>query len=138
MSISYSTKLFVRPSRRRTSIWKKRWLVDHVPSTNIRYIVAHGHHRFWSDPKPDQVRGEVASWLAEHWDPNLSLVQWRRQLASEGWIAPSWPTRWHGRGLPAWADDVVSEELPPRWRRRKTSGWRYGFGRANDLDARTR
>jgi alkylation response protein AidB-like acyl-CoA dehydrogenase len=62
-------------------------------------------------PQPDQVRAEVASWLAEHWDPNLSLVQWRRQLASEGWIAPSWPTRWHGRGLPAWADDVVSEEL---------------------------
>jgi alkylation response protein AidB-like acyl-CoA dehydrogenase len=61
--------------------------------------------------QPDEVRAEVAGWLRQHWDPSLSLVEWRRLLAKDGWIAPSWPVRWHGRGLPAWAEDVVSEEL---------------------------
>ena len=60
---------------------------------------------------PEDVRSEVRQWLALNWDADLPLVEWRRKLAAEGWIAPSWPTRWHGRGLPAWADDIVNEEL---------------------------
>ncbi len=45
------------------------------------------------------------------WDPELSLVDWRKRVVSAGWGAPSWPGRWLGRDLPAWADDVVSNEL---------------------------
>ena len=60
---------------------------------------------------PDAVRAEVREWVAEHWDPDLALVEWRRRLAASGWGAPSWPTRWHGRGLAPWADDVVAGEI---------------------------
>jgi len=62
-------------------------------------------------PSPDAMRAEVDAWLAAHWDPALSLVEWRRLLADAGWGAPSWPEQWGGRGLPAWADDVVSRAL---------------------------
>ncbi len=32
-------------------------------------------------------------------------------LADSGWAVPSWPTGWHGRGLPAWADKLVADEI---------------------------
>ena len=57
------------------------------------------------------VAGEVASWVAAHWDPGLALVDWRRALVAAGWATPSWPARWGGRDLPRWADDVVAEAL---------------------------
>ncbi len=60
---------------------------------------------------PDAVRDEVRAWLEANWDPDLPLIEWRTRLAAAGWIAPSWPRRWHGRGLPPWSEDVVSGEL---------------------------
>jgi alkylation response protein AidB-like acyl-CoA dehydrogenase len=60
---------------------------------------------------PEGVQGEVRAWVDANWDPDLSLVEWRRRLAVAGWGVPSWPSRWHGRGLPAWADDVARAEL---------------------------
>jgi alkylation response protein AidB-like acyl-CoA dehydrogenase len=65
-------------------------------------------------PSPEALRAEVADWVAEQWDPELSLVEWRARLVAAGWAAPSWPVRWHGRGLPAWADAVVADELIAR------------------------
>jgi len=50
----------------------------------------------------DDVRAQVRGWLEEHWDPDLALVEWRKSLVASGWAVPSWPERWHGRGLPAW------------------------------------
>ncbi|HEV3225419.1 MAG TPA: acyl-CoA dehydrogenase family protein, partial [Acidimicrobiales bacterium] len=63
------------------------------------------------DRTPASLREEVAAWVAEQWDPDLSLVDWRRRLAASGWAAPSWPTRWHGAGLALWTDEVVSGAL---------------------------
>ncbi len=57
------------------------------------------------------VRSEVRAWATEHWDPTLSLRAWRTLLLESGWAVASWPKRWYGRDLPAWADDVVREEL---------------------------
>ena len=59
----------------------------------------------------DAVRAEVGAWVREHWDPSLTLRAWRTLLLESGWAVPSWPTRWYGRGLPAWADDVVRREI---------------------------
>src|SRR5690606_32063905 len=59
----------------------------------------------------EQVRAEVRAWLAEHWDPDLPLLEWRERLVASGWAAPSWPRRWFGRGLPEWAERVVGDEL---------------------------
>jgi alkylation response protein AidB-like acyl-CoA dehydrogenase len=64
-----------------------------------------------ADTTPDGVRTEVRAWVGEHWNPDLALIEWRGLLAGSGWGAPSWPTRWHGRGLPSWADDVVTAEI---------------------------
>ena len=56
------------------------------------------------------VRDEVRSWLAEHWDEELSRSEWLGLVADSGWAAPSWPTQWHGRGLdPAMTNIVLAE-----------------------------
>jgi alkylation response protein AidB-like acyl-CoA dehydrogenase len=60
---------------------------------------------------PAEVRAQVAAWLAEAWDPELSLREWRVRLADSGWACPTWPREWCGRGLPAAAASVVAEEL---------------------------
>jgi len=59
----------------------------------------------------DEVRAQVAAWLAEAWDPGLSLAQWRARLADSGWGCPAWPREWCGRGLPAAAAGVVAQEF---------------------------
>jgi alkylation response protein AidB-like acyl-CoA dehydrogenase len=59
----------------------------------------------------DATRREVTAWLAENWDPDLSLVQWRTRLVDSGWACPSWPTEWFGRGLSAAADAIVAHEI---------------------------
>ncbi len=58
-----------------------------------------------------QTRHEVCSWLEQHWDAELSLIEWRTLLADSGWACPSWPAAWCGRGLPAPAVEVVSDEI---------------------------
>jgi len=58
-----------------------------------------------------EVRADVRGWLAEHWDANLGLVQWRNLLADSGWGVPSWPEQWLGRGLPAEMEAVIGEEF---------------------------
>jgi alkylation response protein AidB-like acyl-CoA dehydrogenase len=59
----------------------------------------------------ESVRAQLARWVAEYWDADMPLRDWRRLLARSGWAVPSWPERWHGQALPAWADDLVAGEL---------------------------
>jgi len=61
--------------------------------------------------EPAAVATEVRDWIGEHWNPDLSLVAWRRLLLESRWACPTWPVEWHGRGLPPWADHVVATEL---------------------------
>ncbi|MFM9083873.1 MAG: acyl-CoA dehydrogenase family protein, partial [Actinomycetota bacterium] len=58
-----------------------------------------------------RLRRDVRALVARSWDPNLSLREWRTILVDSGWAMPSWPEQWHGRGLPAWADGIVRDEL---------------------------
>jgi alkylation response protein AidB-like acyl-CoA dehydrogenase len=60
---------------------------------------------------PDGLRAELADWVGQHWDPDQPLRDWRELLLQAGWAVPSWPRRWHGRGLPGWADELVAAEL---------------------------
>ncbi|HXB49700.1 MAG TPA: acyl-CoA dehydrogenase family protein [Streptosporangiaceae bacterium] len=60
---------------------------------------------------PDHIRAELADWVQQHWDAEMALRDWRGLLLQAGWAVPSWPRRWHGRGLPAWADELVASEL---------------------------
>jgi alkylation response protein AidB-like acyl-CoA dehydrogenase len=58
-----------------------------------------------------QVRAEARAWLEAHWNPELSLVEWRNKLADSGWGMPQWPREWYGRGLPVGLTRVVEEEF---------------------------
>jgi alkylation response protein AidB-like acyl-CoA dehydrogenase len=44
-----------------------------------------------------QIEQEVNSWLDEHWDPELSLAEWRTILVDGGWATPNWPSEFYGR-----------------------------------------
>ena len=63
------------------------------------------------DVTPENVRDEFTTWLAGNWNPDLSLREWRTLLCDSGWAVPHWPTQWFGRGLPAWAESIVSEQI---------------------------
>jgi alkylation response protein AidB-like acyl-CoA dehydrogenase len=58
-----------------------------------------------------EVRAEVRQWLADNWDPDMSLVKWRGLLADSGWGMPQWPEQWYGRGLSHSLVRVVEEEF---------------------------
>ncbi|KQU52357.1 hypothetical protein ASG84_25100 [Rhodococcus sp. Leaf278] len=58
-----------------------------------------------------ELREQVRQWVAENWDPDRSLVEWRTLLLDAGWAVPAWPQSWHGRGWPEWTDPVVTEEI---------------------------
>jgi alkylation response protein AidB-like acyl-CoA dehydrogenase len=58
-----------------------------------------------------ELRKAVRAWIATNWDPDVSLLEWRTRLVESGWAVPSWSSRWFGKGLPAWADKVVVDEL---------------------------
>ncbi len=59
----------------------------------------------------DAVRHAARTWLESNWNPETTLLGWRRQFVDSGWAVPSWDRAWCGRGLPAWADEIVAEEL---------------------------
>jgi alkylation response protein AidB-like acyl-CoA dehydrogenase len=61
--------------------------------------------------EPESVRADVRAWLAEHWDPDRPLREWRGLLVDAGWACPSWPRAWLGLDLPSWADDVASQVI---------------------------
>jgi len=66
---------------------------------------------FGPDALADDVRSELRTWIMTNWDPESSLLEWRRRLVDAGWAAPTWPQRWYGRDLPSWADSLVHKEL---------------------------
>ncbi len=57
------------------------------------------------------VREEVRAWLAENWDPDLTLAQWWDRLAESGWAVPTWPEEWYGKGFTRDLAAAVSEEI---------------------------
>ena len=59
----------------------------------------------------DSVRGELKSWLADAWDPDLTVSEWWARLADSGWAVPTWPSEWLGRDLPREFAGIVTEEL---------------------------
>jgi alkylation response protein AidB-like acyl-CoA dehydrogenase len=58
-----------------------------------------------------EIVAELDAWVSANWNPDTSLRAWRDRLAEAGWAVPSWPKRFGGRDLPAWADDLVVSRL---------------------------
>jgi alkylation response protein AidB-like acyl-CoA dehydrogenase len=65
-------------------------------------------------PSPEALRRELEDWLDDNWDPDVSLIEWRRRLVEARWATPSWPVRWHGRGWPVWTDEIAAATLSGR------------------------
>jgi alkylation response protein AidB-like acyl-CoA dehydrogenase len=59
----------------------------------------------------DLVRDEVRSWLADNWDPDITVAEWWDRLCDSGWAMPTWPEEWFGKGLPRELAGAVNAEL---------------------------
>ena len=57
------------------------------------------------------VRRAVREWLADEWDPDVGLREWRERLCVSGWGRPTWPIEWYGRDLDTWVAPIVVEEF---------------------------
>ncbi len=55
---------------------------------------------------PTDPIAAIRDWLAEHWDPELTVAEWWQRLGLAGWAAPVLPTEAYGRGLSR-ADSVA-------------------------------
>jgi alkylation response protein AidB-like acyl-CoA dehydrogenase len=64
-----------------------------------------------ADISPEQVRTEVAAWVAENWDPELTVAQWWKRLAASGYASPMLPENLGGRGYPRHLAALVSTVL---------------------------
>jgi alkylation response protein AidB-like acyl-CoA dehydrogenase len=47
----------------------------------------------------DPLLDELEAWLADNWDPELSVAEWWERLGLAGWSAPSLPEDSYGRGV---------------------------------------
>jgi alkylation response protein AidB-like acyl-CoA dehydrogenase len=51
-----------------------------------------------TSPSTDAV-ADVTAWLAENWDPDLTVAEWWERLGLSGWAAPGLPVNAYGKGL---------------------------------------
>jgi alkylation response protein AidB-like acyl-CoA dehydrogenase len=42
---------------------------------------------------------ELEQWLAENWDPDITVAEWWERLGLSGWASPSLPTTAYGKGV---------------------------------------
>src|SRR5579875_2388117 len=54
---------------------------------------------------------EVKAWLAENWDPDLTVAQWWERLGTSGWGAPALPETAYGKGLSRSETVAVQEAI---------------------------
>jgi len=75
---------------------------------------------FRDAPADAAFRAELRAWLAEHHPPAAELgtadrvriqLDWQRELHAGGWVAPSWPAEWGGRGATPAQVAIYHEEM---------------------------
>ena len=54
---------------------------------------------------------ELHTWLAENWDPDLTVAEWWQRLGLAGWFAPTWPIEWFGKGVSRDEANAISREI---------------------------
>jgi alkylation response protein AidB-like acyl-CoA dehydrogenase len=52
-----------------------------------------------ADRTGTDVVAEVKAWLADNWDPDLTVAEWWARLGDSGWAVPAWPAEWFGKGV---------------------------------------
>jgi alkylation response protein AidB-like acyl-CoA dehydrogenase len=59
----------------------------------------------------DDLRDETRAWLADNWDPDLTVREWWQRLADAGLQFPHWPHGLGGRDLPAVEARAITTEV---------------------------
>ncbi len=59
----------------------------------------------------DELSAGVRTWLAESWDPDITVGEWWRRLADSGYGFPHWPTEWFGRSMTNLEAATVRKEM---------------------------
>src|SRR5690242_1754334 len=59
----------------------------------------------------EEVRAEVKAWLAENWDPKLTVGEWWERLANSGYAAPTFPEDCFGKGWSRAQANAVNDEI---------------------------
>jgi alkylation response protein AidB-like acyl-CoA dehydrogenase len=62
-------------------------------------------------PTAEEVRTEVKAWLAENWNPDLTVAEWWDILARSGYAAPAFPEDSWGKGYTRDLVMIVNEEI---------------------------
>jgi alkylation response protein AidB-like acyl-CoA dehydrogenase len=62
-------------------------------------------------PSIEEVRAEVKAWLAESFNPDMTVGEWWDALARAGYAAPTFPEDSWGRGYDRARANVVNEEI---------------------------
>jgi len=57
----------------------------------------------------EAIADAVLAWLDAHWNPDLSLREWREILVEGGWATPHWPEEYFGRGYTQEQSNVVAK-----------------------------
>jgi alkylation response protein AidB-like acyl-CoA dehydrogenase len=63
------------------------------------------------DQGSDDVIDELRTWLADNWDPELTVAEWWERLGLAGWSAPTLPTNAYGRGVARAVAVQISQEI---------------------------
>ena len=63
---------------------------------------------------PAQIEKTVHAWIDEHWNPDLSLVEWRNILLEGGWATPHWPSNYFGRDFTIEESAIVARVFNAR------------------------
>jgi alkylation response protein AidB-like acyl-CoA dehydrogenase len=59
----------------------------------------------------DETLGELRSWLAQNWDPDLVVAEWWERLGTSGWAAPTLPATAYGRGVARSVGVQIAQEI---------------------------
>jgi alkylation response protein AidB-like acyl-CoA dehydrogenase len=54
---------------------------------------------------------ELRAWLADNWDPDLTVAAWWERLGLSGWAAPTLPANAYGKGLTRNDGILVADEI---------------------------
>jgi alkylation response protein AidB-like acyl-CoA dehydrogenase len=59
----------------------------------------------------DELAAAVRRWLAESWDPDITVREWWGRLAHSGYGFPHWPTEWFGKSMSSLETAAVRKEM---------------------------
>ena len=71
----------------------------------------------------DELAAAVRRWLAEAWDPDITVREWWERLAQSGYGFPHWPTEWFGKSMSTLKPQLSERRWPPLGCWDRPSAW---------------